>query len=265
MCEDKRQSFGQDFEDLVVAWASDACEADGIAIPDGAGPLVKSLILGAIKKTIGDLPQILPQFTDTTFDQIVVRIGSKRSECYAIEMLAQQLEVWQSRVSRLNENLISTVEEISAEYMIWLKTQPGHLTQIHWHAFEQIVGEIMSSHGFEVQLTGRVRGRSADIMAIKADALGVTTKYLVECKHYKRNIGLSIVNGVVGSRAINDVDHALLVTTGRFTRDVMKRKAKLEEKRLHLRDGEKIREWLAAYEENENGLWLPEGWDLDVN
>ena len=124
---------------------------------------------------------------------------------------------------------------------------------------KKIIAEIFASHGFRVELTGRVGGRSADILAIRTDELGVDTRYLIEAKRYRagRKIGLDIVNQVLGSARRQNVEHAFLVTTSRFTADVEKERVRLGELRLHLRDGEAIKEWLSHYTvRSDGGVWL---------
>ena len=101
-------------------------------------------------------------------------------------------------------------------------------------------------------------------MAVRTDDFGVETKYLIECKRYRstRRVGLDIVNGVIGATRRADADHAFLVTSSFFSTEVEDRKTELEELRLHLRDGDDVREWLRNYcVRSEGGLWLSPGWD----
>ena len=176
-----------------------------------------------------------------------------------------QFDNWTSQIACLSSSLISSLDTISEEYVIWLKSHPDDLDKIHWQAFERLTGEVLASHGFAVQFTGQVKNKSSDILAIESNTLGVDTKYLVECKRYSKTnkVDLTIVNAVLGAKSRANVDHALLITTSAFTRSVIKEKAKLVDLRLHLRDGEQVKEWLKEYEFKENGLWLPDNWDID--
>lgn len=259
----KRDTFTQDFEDLWLDVIVGAYEQEKGRVSEVERTMMRTVVTKMLDARFGDFTAIMPQFTDVTFEKVTSRIVEGRATSQLYEILAAQLDVWTSHITNLNEALISSVDRINAEYLIWLKTHPDQLGRIHWQAFEALIGEILASHRLEVRLTGRVRGQSADILAIESNELGIATKYLVECKHYQRKIGLSIVNAVLGSKALHDVDHAILVTTSEFTRDVVKIRAQLEEKRLHLRDGAKIKEWLADYRLSDTGVWLLEGWDLD--
>ena len=173
---------------------------------------------------------------------------------------------WRRRVQPLTPELISTVRQVRVELIEWLARHPTTISSVAWDAFEKIIAELLASKGFEVELTARTPNASADIIAIRRDKLGIETRYLVECKrfHDKRRVGLSIVNGVLGAKKRAGVDHALLVTTSDFTRPVRSLKESLRDHRLHLRDGDQVRSWLASYEPTKHGgLWLDAGWDLD--
>jgi hypothetical protein len=74
---------------------------------------------------------------------------------------------------------------------------------------------------------------------------------------------LDIVNSVVGAAKRAKVDHALLVTTSHFTRDVLQLEADWSDLRLHLKDGDEVIQWLKEYKPREDGgLYLAPGWDL---
>lgn len=171
--------------------------------------------------------------------------------------------VFQSRILPLEAPLVSTIQTISREYISWLQKHPDVLDTIAWEAFENLIAEILASHGFEVDITARCRNRSADLIALRTDELGAVTKYLIECKRFRndRYVDLSVVNAVLGAKVRASADHAFLVTTSRFSRDVQLMKPELQDLRLHLREGEAVKEWLQAYRFSEGGrLWLPEEW-----
>ena len=174
---------------------------------------------------------------------------------------------WEPRIVRLTPAFVSSIRTVHEEYVQWLRHHPDVLDKIAWEAFEEIIAEIFASKGFHVDLTGRLRNRSADLIAIRSDEFGVETKYLIECKKYSetRRIGMDVVNGVIGAARRADVDHAFLVTSSFYTRDVVARKTEFEQLRMHLRDGDDVREWLRSYRAtSEGGLWLSPGWDDDI-
>lgn len=195
-----------------------------------------------------------------------IRSDSSRDEVEK-EMVDATFPIWESflhRVRLLAPNLINSIREVYSEAMLWLHKHPDQIEAVAWDAFEKIVAEIFASNGFTVDLTGRDRNRSADIVAVRTDEFGVQTKYLVEIKHYRedRRIGLDVVNAVIGAKERAKVEHAFLVTTSSFTEDVERMKAELGEFRLHLFDGEKVKEWLRDYTvRSDGGIWLEKGWD----
>ncbi|UCF85985.1 MAG: restriction endonuclease [Desulfobacteraceae bacterium] len=78
-----------------------------------------------------------------------------------------------------------------------------------------------------------------------------------------KRCSMNIINQVIGAAKRADVDHAFLVTTSFYTKDVSRRKAEFSDIRLHLRDGYEVQEWLKNYEpKSDGGLWLSNGWDF---
>lgn len=262
----KRANFSSDLGDVLAASIVRTYEDDsGDSLPKGMRGLAGDLVLAVIEASIGDLGKLLPKFDDVTFERLAKRFVKGRRESPFHEAFASQYEDWTSRIANLSSDLIASLERIHEEYLIWLKTHPDDLAKVHWLAFERLTAEILASHDFEVTLTGQVKNKSSDIIAVDSNALGIKTKYLVECKrHAETNrVGINIVNAVLGAKDRAHTDHALLVTTSTFTRGVLKEASRLSDLRLHLRDGAKVKEWLVDYEFNGNGLWLPQDWELD--
>lgn len=90
------------------------------------------------------------------------------------------------------------------------------------------------------------------------------TGIFVECKRYNhsRLVGLDTVNAVLGAARRAHVDHAFLVTTSSFSRDVMALEPDLRDLRVHLRNEQAVRQWLADYRSSHGRLWIAP--DLDV-
>lgn len=209
-------------------------------------------------------PEQFAEIHSCSFADAIDKLTDDRVTDPAVITLRALWKQMRPRIARFSPALISSIKEISAEFIIWLKYHPDALEQIAWEAFEKLVAEIFSSKGFQVALTGRVRNQSADILAIRTDEFGVHTKYLIECKRYKssNHIGFDIVNGVIGAARRADVDQAFLVTSSFFSGDVKGREQELRELRLHIRDGDAVRDWLRNYEVRKDyGIWLSDDWD----
>ncbi|GFO67223.1 hypothetical protein GMLC_08020 [Geomonas limicola] len=182
-----------------------------------------------------------------------------------IKACQDAFSAWKNRSILHTPSLVSSVKTINQEYIAWLKKHPDQLPNISWEAFEKLIAEIFSSYGFQVDIIAKQRGMSGDIIAIKTDEVGVTRKYLIECKCYNdtRHIGIAIVNEVIGAAMRAKTDYAMLVTTSSFTKNVFDRTNEIKSVRLELREGREIKDWLLSYKQKDDGeLWLPVGWDI---
>jgi hypothetical protein len=257
----RRDRFRFDLVEVVVDGALRAAEHD---LGKTAGPLeameFKHVARMMFDQAFNNL-DIVPKFADDTFEKFAERIVAERNVSKFGEVFAGQFDDFTSRTSKLSPSLIKTVPIITEELVIWLKTHPADAERLHSDAFEQLTGEILTSRGFAVEFTGRIKNKSADMFAIKQKV--TAEKWLVECKRYsgEKKVDLNILNAVIGSSFRAKTDHAMLVTTSSFTRNVLQVHAELEDFRLDLCDGKRVNEWLAGYKFKENlGLWLPTGW-----
>jgi len=177
---------------------------------------------------------------------------------------ASALVSFRVRTADLRPDLIGSVRDVSTEYLEWIKWHSNVLDQVAWEAFERIIAEIFASRGFYIDFTARIRNKSADLLAIRIDDVGVTHRYLIECKRFSRSrpVGLDIVNAVLGASRRANADHAFLVTSSRFTQDVLSMRDTLRELRLHLRDGDDVSKWLSEYTPCDGGLWIAPNLEL---
>lgn len=260
----KRAAFADELFDVICEGIVGTFESGSKKMGNAAErSLAKLMARSIIDKKIGGFANKLPQFGDETFDKLAKNIVKHREDSSANSMFASQYERFSSRIANLSESLISAVKIIHEEFIIWLKTHPDHTDLIHADAFEQLSGEILSQHGFDVQFTGRIKNMSADLMAVRKDENDQEVKYLIECKRYGagQKVDLNIVNAVIGASCRARVKHAMLLTTSSFTANSFQVLADFEDIRLELHDGKQITEWLSDYQFKNLGLWLPEGWE----
>ena len=79
--------------------------------------------------------------------------------------------------------------------------------------FEQAVARIFREKGFEVELTPRSNDKGVDLILKKDGAVSI-----VQCKAYKKNVGVSAVRELIGVRASwPNVEEAILVTLFDFS------------------------------------------------
>jgi hypothetical protein len=163
--------------------------------------------------------------------------------------LAQFLDIFQ--LAGADESIVAAVRICESELMAYVSKHPGRLSDVSSDAFERIIAEIMSSMGFEVHLTSKTRDGGRDIVAFSSDRLGVTSKYIVECKRYavRRPVRVELVRSLYGVKQQQRADHAVLATTSYFTGDSIKFARSPEVWNLHLRDFDAIKDWLATYSE----------------
>jgi len=175
------------------------------------------------------------------------------------KLINREIKLFLSRVNKLTPQLIESLKSISYEYMTWLKMHPKSISNISWEALEKITAEIFASQGFEVVLTGKQKGKSADVIAVKQDVFGIETKYLIECKKFdeSRKIGLEVINGVIGAKTLQGVEHALLVTTSTFSNHIIQNKAIFQNLNINLKDGNDLIKWISNYKPRDDyGLWI---------
>ena len=135
---------------------------------------------------------------------------------------------------------------VQASLLDLLRRNPLLLAEISHRQFEELLFELLRAQGFEVHLTARTRDGGCDLIAVTRDCLGITTKYIVEAKHYGRSkkVGVGAVRQLSAVRQKLEAHHGLLVTSSYFTKP-----AKEENESyygLHLRDYESLLGWLRS-------------------
>ena len=122
------------------------------------------------------------------------------------------------------EDVLNFYESIS-ELVSALKNHPHLIREITAREFEEVVAEVFRDKGFVVDLTKRTRDGGKDIIAIHTDALGIPSKYFIECKHYAEDnkVGVGIVRELQGVMHTKDgPNKTILATTSTFTSDARK-------------------------------------------
>lgn len=125
--------------------------------------------------------------------------------------------------------------------------------RLNSRVFEQLVAELLASFGWEVDLTARSYDGGYDIFAVRTDASGVASSWLIECKRWRpeRRIGVDIARALYGVKTDRRVGMAMLATTTHFTQGVHEFKASRYD--LELRDFEGILDWINKYRPHPTG------------
>jgi HJR/Mrr/RecB family endonuclease len=270
--EEQQQAYERELSSLVANQvarrlsvdkeSAAACTADTlrqVTSDISAEFLLNLLSQGGHKDFAEVMRGVVRAFEDFT---LIASQSDNQQEKNLFRGLTAAVSDFRSRIIKLQPGLIASLHEITREYMEWITKHSNVIDSVAADAFERIVAEVMASNGYDVDITARVRGQSADVLAVQRRE-GGETRYLIECKRYSsdRRVGIAIVNQVLGAlaraRIQRPIHQAILVTSSSFTRDAKSEQAQLRNLDLELRDGDDVREWLRTYKFREDyGLWL---------
>jgi restriction system protein len=110
--------------------------------------------------------------------------------------------------------------------------------------FEELVAELLSRHGYEVQLTPPTKDGGFDMFAAQKTALG-RFLFLVEAKRYDESnrVGVEIVRALHGVVQERQASAGIVATTSFFTSSAEAFRRKVEYQ-MSLRDYLDVRTWL---------------------
>jgi len=170
--------------------------------------------------------ELFAYFSDFTFPGILGPDGTPASR-------NAQAAIFRD-VRFVNEGLIESVSR-----------EPSVLYSVSPRTFEQIVAELLSRQGYDVQLTPPSKDGGFDMYAAKRDGLGEFL-FLVECKQYapEHRVGVHVVRSLHGVLTVERATAAAVVTTSYFTRGAREFQSKVKHE-LKLHDYMGLRKWLA--------------------
>lgn len=128
-----------------------------------------------------------------------------------------------------------------------LRNHPQAIYQLPPRKFEELIAELLSDLGYEVELTPATRDGGKDILAYMSTPHG-RVLCLVEAKRYRRDrpVGVELVRQLYGTLTDAEASSAMLVTTSSFSPDA-RTFQKRHEYRLALRDYGNIVDWMDGY------------------
>ncbi|MBD1864234.1 MULTISPECIES: restriction endonuclease [Trichocoleus] len=116
---------------------------------------------------------------------------------------------------QLKTSLLSRIEQLQDAW------------EVKWKEAEQrifdIVEPLLSDGGYQVSYKQRKVGDSGfDISAIREETDDLLPYTLaVEYKHYKKPVGLDVVNAAIGAAITQRINRVILITSSRFTKDAL--------------------------------------------
>jgi hypothetical protein len=127
-----------------------------------------------------------------------------------------------------------------------LAANPRLLYELAPRQFEELVAELYSRAGFEVELTPASGDDGADVYAVRRDDLG-STLIVVQAKRYKPELKVkaSAVRELFGTVDLANASAGVLITTSSFQPKAEEYAEKLEW-RLSLKDYARLQEMLKA-------------------
>ena len=112
-----------------------------------------------------------------------------------------------------------------------------HLMEISPRSFECIVEQLYKEMGFRTELTREKADGGKDIVAEKRDA-GKKERTLIECKRYRKPVGVKIVRELLGVISSEKVNKGVVATSSSFTRGA--KELASENPRIELISGSKL-------------------------
>lgn len=137
-----------------------------------------------------------------------------------------------------------------------LKKQPDDVYNLHPRKFEELLAELLTDKGWDVQLTKATRDGGKDILAYLNTDMG-RLLFLIEAKKYRRDrkIGVDLVRSLYGTLCDHKANSAVLVTTSSFTPDAHDFQRKYEYQ-LALRDYGHLVQWIQCYKQKDKPVAL---------
>lgn len=128
-----------------------------------------------------------------------------------------------------------------------LRRHPAAIYELPPRKFEELIAELLSDLGYDVELTPATRDGGKDILAYMDTPHGKAL-CLVEAKRYRQNrpVGVELVRTLYGTLTDAEASSAMLVTTSSFSPDARSFQQR-HQYRLALRDYGHIVGWIDGY------------------
>jgi restriction system protein len=166
-------------------------------------------------------------------------IGPLEGKLYGLKEQATQRKI----IQLVAPQIITTNDQL----IMQLKRKPDDLFKITPRQFEEVIADLLSDMGMEVELTPETRDGGKDILAYMKTEIG---KFLclVEAKRHNKNrpVGVSLVRSLFGTLADHQATSAMLVTTSRFAPPA-KQFQQRHEYQLSLKDYNDVVSWILKY------------------
>jgi restriction system protein len=141
--------------------------------------------------------------------------------------------------------IIDDVRSVNCRLLEMAKADPRLMRSMSPREFEELVAELLSRQGYEVELTPPTKDGGFDMFAAHKNTLGKFL-FLVECKRYSetKRVGVEIVRSLHGVVQQHQATAGIIATTSFFTTGAADFQRKIEHQ-MSLRNYLDIQTWLS--------------------
>ena len=111
------------------------------------------------------------------------------------------------------------------------------------HEFEDLVEQLLSKMGFQIEGRQAAADGGIDMVAIKGDAI-VGGKFIIQCKRFSGSVGNAVIRDLFGVVHSESANKGVLITNSTFTKEARRF---AEGKPIELIDGANLQDLLVQY------------------
>ncbi len=151
------------------------------------------------------------------------------------------------RKADIPKRIVIDIKDANRQLLQDIRKNPELLRLLPSRKFEEIVADLLTRQGYQVELTPPSSDGGFDIYAAKQEGIGKFL-YLVECKRYTppKKVGVAIVRALYGVVRRHQANAGVIVTTSYFTSDAKEFHEELKYQ-IHLRDYIVLQQWLQKF------------------
>ncbi len=145
------------------------------------------------------------------------------------------------------EHVADVSDQFSRELISYFSRYPERLNKLEPRQFEELIAQVWSKFGYEVQLTQRTRDGGSDIIAVRQSPANIML--MIECKRWNQNVGVKIVRELHGVVTHRGATKGIIATTSSFTKDAKTYLDSTQTRwKLEGADLDRVIDWLRLYQ-----------------
>lgn len=133
--------------------------------------------------------------------------------------------------------------EFDNKFYTELLRNPSLLTTLNWRKFELLIGDLLESMGYQVELMRGTKDGGIDLIAFLAESSFGKQKHLIQAKQSKNKIEIEPVRNLIFNHQHFKATKSCLATTSRFTSGAWNL-AKQYEWQIELKDFDGLFSWI---------------------